>query len=119
MNKAAKVTKQSEKASTVPADKAKLARRSFTLEFKADVVRHRKAEHLSWADAGKAFDVLPKLVKDWEALYDKGLLTGEAGRRTVSPEQAQIGALRSELSRLKMENQILKKAAAYFARESL
>ena len=46
-------------------------------------------------------------------------LTGEAGRRTVSPEQAQIGALRSELSRLKMENQILKKAAAYFARESL
>lgn len=51
--------------------------------------------------------------------YDKGLLTGEPGRRTVSPEQAQIGALRSELSRLKMENAILKKAAAYFARESL
>jgi len=71
-------------------------------------VRHKKAERLSFPEAGKAFDVLPKLVKDWEALYDKGLLTGEAGRRTVSPEQAQIGALRSELSRLKMENQILK-----------
>jgi len=102
-----------------PVDKMKLARRTFTIEFKADVVRHRKAENLSWTEAGKAFEVLPKLVKDWEALYDKGLLTGEAGRRTVSPEQAQIGALRSELSRLKMENSILKKAAAYFARESL
>ena len=104
------VTKKLTVLSTEPVDKMKLARRTFTLEFKADVVRHRKAENLSWTDAGKAFDVLPKLVKDWEALYDKGLLTGEAGRRTVSPEQAQIGALRSELSRLKMENQILKKA---------
>ena len=113
------VTKKLVEAMAQPVDKVKLARRTFTLEFKADVVRHRKAENLSWADAGKAFDVLPKLVKEWEALYDKGLLTGEAGRRTVSPEQAQIGALRSELSRLKMENQILKKAAAYFARESL
>ena len=87
----------------------KLARRTFTLEFKADVVRHRKAENLSWADTGKAFDVLPKLVKDWEARYDKGLLIGEAGSHTVSSEQAQIGALRSERSRLKMEDQILKK----------
>ena len=106
------VTKKLTVLSTEPGDKMKLARRTFTLEFKADVVRHRKDENLSWTDAGKAFDVLPKLVKEWEALYDKGLLTGEAGRRTVSPEQAQIGALRSELSRLKMENQILKKAAA-------
>ena len=102
------VTKKLTALSAEPVDKMKLARRTFTLEFKADVVRHRKAENLNWTDAGKAFDVLPKLVKDWEALYDKGLLTGESGRRTVSPEQAQIGALRSELSRLKMENQILK-----------
>ena len=106
------VSKKLVEAKAQPVDKMKLARRTFTLEFKADVVRHRKAENLSWADAGKAFDVLPKRVKEWEALYDKGLLTGEAGRRTVSPEQAQIGALRSELSRLNMENQILKKAAA-------
>ena len=113
------VTKKLAESKVSPVDKMRLARRTFTLEFKADVVRHRKAENLSWTDAGKTFDVLPKLAKEWESLYDKGLLTGEAGRRTVSPEQAQIGALRSELSRLKMENQILKKAAAYFARESL
>ena len=102
------VTKKLAESTVRPVDKMKLARRTFTLEFKADVVRHRKAENLSWTDAGKAFDVLPKLVKDSEALYDKGLLTGEAGRRTVSLEQAQIGALRSELSWLRMENQILK-----------
>ena len=63
------VTKELTVLAAQPADKMKLARRTFTLEFKADVVRHRKAENLSWADARKACDVLPKLVKDWEALY--------------------------------------------------
>jgi transposase-like protein len=46
-------------------------------------------------------------------------LTAAAGRRAVSPEQAEITRLRAELSRAKMEVSILKKAAAYFARESL
>ena len=59
------VTKKLTVLSAEPVDKMKRARRTFTLEFKADVVRHRKAENLSWTDAGKAFDVLPKLVKDW------------------------------------------------------
>ena len=74
------------------------------------MVRHRKAENLSLSDRSKAVDALPKLGKDWAALYDKCLLTGEAGRSTVSPEQAQIAALRAELSRLKKENVILKKS---------
>jgi transposase len=101
------------------AGKLRVARRTFTLEFKAEVVRHKKAENLSWAETGRKFDVLPKLVQQWEALYEQGLLTQEAGRRSVSPEQAELSRMRSENSRLKMEVAILKKAAAYFARESL
>ena len=46
-----------------------------------------------------------------------GQLTVAAGRRAVSPEQAEITRLRAELSRARMEVSILKKAAAYFARE--
>lgn len=41
------VTKKLTVLSAEPVDKMKLARRTFTLEFKADVVRHRKAENLS------------------------------------------------------------------------
>ena len=41
------VTKKLVEAMAQPVDKMKLARRTFTLEFKADVVRHRKAENLS------------------------------------------------------------------------
>ncbi|NJL18681.1 MAG: transposase [Nitrospira sp.] len=101
------------------AGKLRVTRRVFTLEFKAQVVRHKKAENLSLAQTGKKFDVLPKLVKDWERLYEAGELTEEAGRRAVSPEQAEIARMKAENSRLKIEVAILKKAAAYFARESL
>ena len=101
------------------AGKLKVARRAFTLDYKADVVRHKKAENLSFAETGKKFDVLPKLVQQWEKQYEAGALTKDAGRRTVSPEQAEIGRMKAENSRLKMEVSILKKAAAYFARESL
>ena len=99
--------------------KEQLKRRVFTLEFKAEVVRHRKAENLSLAECGRKFEVLPKLIQQWEKHYEAGQLTAVTGRRAVSPEQAENTRLRAELSRARMEVSILKKAAAYFARESL
>ena len=97
--------------------KEQLKRRVFTLDFKAEVIRHKKAENLSFNQCGEKFDVLPKLVQRWEKQYEAGELTASAGRRAVSPEQAEITRLRAELSRSKMEVAILKKAAAYFAKE--
>ena len=99
--------------------KEQLKRRVFTLDFKAEVVRHRKAENLSLPECGRKFDVLPKLVQQWEKQYEAGQLTQAAGRRSVSPEQAEITRLRAELSRARMEVSILKKAAAYFAKDIL
>jgi transposase len=99
--------------------KAQLSRRKFTLEFKAEVVRHKKAENLNFDQCGRKFDISGKQVQRWEVLYDAGELTLGAGRKLVSPEQAELARLRAELSRSKMEVSILKKAAAYFARESL
>lgn len=99
--------------------KEQLKRRVFTLEFKADVVRHKKAENLNLTECGRKFDVLPKLIGQWEKQYEAGQLAAAAGRRAVSLEQAEITRLRAELSRARMEVSILKKAAAYFAKESL
>jgi transposase-like protein len=39
--------------------KEQLKRRVFTLEFKAEVVRHRKAENLSFSEFGRKFEVFP------------------------------------------------------------
>ena len=98
--------------------KEQLKRSVFTLEYKAEVVRHRKAENLSFSECGRKFDVLPKLIQQWEKQYEAGKLTEAAGRRMASPEQAEITRLRADLSRARMEVSILKKAAVYFAKES-
>jgi transposase len=101
------------------AGKLKVSRRAFIIEYKAEVVRRKKAENLSFVETGKNFDVLPKLVQQWEKPCESGRLKAEAGRRTVPPEQTEIARLKAELSRAKIELLIVKKAAAYFARESL
>ena len=101
------------------AGKLKLARRVFTLDYKAEVVRHELAENLTAKQTGAKFDLPPKLVQHWEKQHQAGALTQDSGCRTVSPEQAEIARMKAENSRLKMEVSILKKAASYFARESL
>ena len=42
------------------------------MEFKAEVVRYEKAENLSLPECGQKFEVLPKLIRDWEKKYDAG-----------------------------------------------
>ena len=62
---------------------------------------------------------MPKqTLSNWVRLADTGALQG-AGERPVSAEQMELARLRAELARVKMERDILKKATAYFARESL
>ena len=55
---------------------------------------------------------------NWVRLSDKGQLKG-AGDKPVSAEQMELARLRAQLARVTMERDILKKATAYFARESL
>jgi len=59
-----------------------------------------------------------RAVTGWVRLAEKGELQG-AGERPVSAEQMELARLRAELARVKMERDILKKATAYFAKESL
>ena len=57
-------------------------------------------------------------LHNWIKAAGKGGLRSSA-KPAVSAEQMEISRLRTELSRVKMERDILKKAAAYFAREYL
>jgi transposase len=92
-------------------------RGSYTLEFKMEAVR--------LVTAGQAVSVTAKVLSipmqtldNWVRLSKKGALKG-AGDKPVSPEQMELARLRAENARLRMERDILKKATAYFARESL
>jgi transposase len=92
-------------------------RAKYTLESKMEAVRLVKG--------GQAVSVTAKILgipkaslDNWVRLSAKGQLKG-AGDKPVSPEQMELARLRAELARVKMERDILKKATAYFAKESL
>ena len=96
-------------------DTAQRAR--YTLEFKLEAVRLVKGGQ----DVGVTAKVLgmPKqTLGNWVRLSEKGELRG-AGDKPVSAEQMELARLRAELARVKMERDILKKATAYFAKDSL
>src|SRR5665647_1674112 len=92
-------------------------RGKYTLEFKLEAVRIVKGGQAVSVTA-KVLGIPNQTLDNWVRLSNKGQLKG-AGDKPVSPEQMELARLRAELSRVKMERDILKKATAYFARELL
>ena len=91
-------------------------RARYTLEFKMEAVRLVKGGQVA-AVTAKILGIPKQTLENWVRLDGKGTLKG-AGDKPVSPEQMELARLRAELARVKMERDILKKATAYFARES-
>jgi len=91
-------------------------RARYTLEFKLEAVRLVRGGQVA-AVTAKILGIPKQTLENWVRLDNKGILKG-AGDKPVSPEQMELARLRAELARVKMERDILKKATAYFARES-
>ena len=95
---------------------SKSKRVQYTLEFKIEAVRLVRGGQ-SVAAVSATLGVAVQTLHNWVKAEARGLLKGTAAR-PVSPEQMEISRLRAELSRVMMERDILKKATAYFAKES-
>ena len=104
-------------------------RRRYTLEFKLEAVRLVNEEGLSYTQVGSDLGVDKSLIRAWTRRHDAGQLTASPGipgeRNPAPPPSADNAALFAEIKRLKKENrilkeerEILKKAAAFFARET-
>lgn len=95
----------------------KRGRRSFTAEFKQDAVNLVVVQGYSFKRAAEAVGVSPRSLREW---YEKLAPTPEAcgDDATVQQLQDENKRLRKELKRAEMEREILKKATAYFAKES-
>jgi len=94
----------------------KSRRAAYTLEYKLEAVRLVKGGQ-SKAVTAKVLGIPGQTLDNWVRLAGEGKLTG-AGAKPVSAEQMELARLRAELARVKMERDILKKATAYFAKES-
>ncbi len=71
------------------------------------------------AQAARDLDVHENVLRKWVREMVADPLQAFPGKGVMKPEQAEIDRLRKEVAKLKMERDILKKAAAYFAKESM
>ena len=95
-----------------------MERRKFTREFKLEAVRLIKERGVSYAQASHDLSVHQSQLRNWvKALADDPHHVFP-GQGQMKPEQLEIAQLKREVIRLKAERDILKKAAAYFAKES-
>ncbi len=93
---------------------AKRTRKRYTDEFKAEAVKLVVDEGYSISQAARNLDINTNMLTRW-----KHELTGNATRRKQgADDKDEILLLREEVRRLKLEREILKKAAAFFANES-
>lgn len=96
----------------------KIPKQAFTTEFKELSVK-RVADGQSISATARELGISEQTLRNWVKAAATGRLAGAAGAKMVTPEEMELSRLRAELVRLKRENEILKKAAAYFAQEVL
>ena len=92
----------------------------YTKEFREEAVKLVTEEKLSLPEAARRLSLSPSTLGNWVKAYKSGRL-GEVGKtyRPLTEIEMDLVRTKKELAEVKMERDILKKAAAYFAKESL
>ena len=93
-------------------------RRIFSREFKLEAVKMVSERGVSVAQAARDLGLHENVLRKWVRDQKADPQHAFPGQGQMKPEQAEIAALRKEVAKLKMERDILKKAAAWFAKES-
>lgn len=91
----------------------------YTKEFKEEAVKMVTEARLSVPEVARRVSVSKSTIAYWVKLAKEGTLSNDGKQRPVTAEQMEVARLRREVAELRMERDILKKAAAYFAKESL
>jgi len=92
----------------------------YSKEFREEAVKLVTEERLSVPETGRRLSLPPSTITSWVKQFKVGRL-GEIGKtyRPLTDIEMELARTRKELAEVKMERDILKKAAAYFAKESL
>lgn len=96
---------------------ARRKRRAFTPEFKAEAVRLTQVGDRSITRVAKDLDLTETALREWVKRAEADAGKGPPGALTTA-EREELVRLRRDVKRLEMEREILKKAAAFFAKES-
>ncbi len=92
----------------------------YTREFRQEAVKLVVEDKISCREAAQRLSLAPSTLAYWVKAYKSGKLVdvGKA-QKPLTEVEMELSRTKKELAEVKMERDILKKAAAYFARESL
>ena len=93
-------------------------RKKYTKEFKADAISLVKEQGYSYTEAGRNLGISSNMLSRWSREYEKDSTQSFRGNGKLTADQLEIRRLQEEVKRLKMEREILKKAAVFFAQET-
>ena len=93
-------------------------RKKYSKEFKLDAISLVTEQGYSRAEAARSLSINAPLLNRWIKENDSEDGQAFRGNGKLTAEQLEIRRLREENKRLKMEKEILKKAAAFFAQET-
>lgn len=96
-----------------------MQRRLFSREFKLEAVQLVTERGVAVAQAARDLDVAESVLRRWIRDVASDAKHAFPGHGQVRPEQQDIDRLRREVAKLRAERDILKKAAAYFARDAI
>ena len=94
------------------------SRRTYTPEFKAEAVKLVTEQGYSVAEAARSLVLSENLIRSWKQSLEAKGAQAFPGQGKLSPFEEENRHLRAENKRLLAERDILKKAAAFFAREA-
>lgn len=94
-------------------------RQDYSREFREEAVRLVTEQGLSQGEAARRLSIPKGTLANWVVVSRGKGLGRVVGTRTASDLEQENGHLRKELAEVRLERDILKKATAYFARESL
>ena len=95
-----------------------MERKRYAREFKLEAVRLLKERWVSVAQASRDLGVHANVLREWVRAFAADPEQAFPGRGQMKLDQLEVERLRREVQKLKAERDILKKAAAYFAKES-
>ena len=95
-----------------------MERRRFTREFKFEAVKLIKERGVTYVQASRDLGVHQSVLRNWVKALADDPAHAFPWQGQMKPEQLEIARLKREVAKLKAERDILKKAAAYFAKES-
>jgi transposase len=98
----------------------RIPRAVYTKELREEAVKLVTEGGLSIPEVGRRLSIATSTIRYWVKASREGKLP-EVGRhqRPVTEVEMELARVKRELAQVKMERDILKKAAAYFAKESL